>query len=177
MSRPHEPALSLALALSLPACFSRVPSPPNDRLMLPPDSPEPLRAAPHKLALTWDTSALRARAQEDVLTRAYSACILANIAFLQQGQLQILRNGGVPLLVRLISRREDRKVVLHCVAALQNLTYKNSDCCLELIEQGASHATPVSSGFAPPQRANPLAPLPPRLAAKPSRTGPGRPRQ
>ena len=71
-----------------------------------------------------------------MLTRAYSACILANIAFLQQGQVEILHFGGVSQLVRLISRREDRKVVLHCVAALQNLTYKNSDCCFELLEQG-----------------------------------------
>jgi len=42
--------------------------------------------------------------------------------------------------VRLIARREDRKVVLHCVAALQNLTYKNSNCCYELLEQGGEKA-------------------------------------
>ena len=76
-----------------------------------------------------------------MLTRAYSACILANIAFLYQGQQQILRFGGVSLLVRLIAHREDRKVVLHCVAALQNLTYKNSDCCFELLEQGVQAST------------------------------------
>lgn len=74
--------------------------------------------------------------QDDVLTRAYSACILANIAFLQQGQMEILGLGGVSMLVRIISRKEDRKVILHCVAALQNLTYKNADCCVELIDKG-----------------------------------------
>ncbi|KAL3894235.1 MAG: hypothetical protein SGPRY_013864 [Prymnesium sp.] len=73
---------------------------------------------------------------DDVLTRAYSACILANIAFLQQGQMEILGLGGVSMLVRIISRKEDRKVILHCVAALQNLTYKNADCCVELIDKG-----------------------------------------
>ena len=63
----------LALSLSLPACFSRLPSPPNVRLMLPPDSPEPLRAAPHKLPLRPRSAPVHRRTCSHAPTRRASS--------------------------------------------------------------------------------------------------------
>ena len=65
-------------------------------------------------------------AADEPLVRAYTACILANIAFLEPGQREVLDAGGVPPLVRLLKSKEDTKVTLHSTAAVQNLTYKNT---------------------------------------------------
>ena len=72
--------------------------------------------------------------------RAYTACILANIAFLEPGQHQVLNAGGVPPLVRLLKSKDDKKVTLHSTAAIQNLTYKNTQCCQAVLEQGGEKA-------------------------------------
>jgi len=79
-------------------------------------------------------------AADEPLVRAYTACILANIAFLEPGQVQVLRAGGVPPLVALIKAKEDKKVTLHSTAAIQNLTYKNTQCCQAVLEQGGEKA-------------------------------------
>jgi len=70
------------------------------------------------------------------LVRAYTACILANIAFLEPGQQKVLDAGGVPPLVAMLKAKEDKKVTLHSTAAVQNLTYKNTQCCQEVLEEG-----------------------------------------
>ena len=66
--------------------------------------------------------------------RAYTACIIANIAFLEPGQERVLTAGGVEPLLRLLKAKEDKKVTLHSTAAVQNLTYKNTRCCSEVLE-------------------------------------------
>ena len=70
----------------------------------------------------------------------YTACILANIAFLEPGQQKVLDANGIPPLVRLLKGKEDKKVTLHSTAAVQNLTYKNTACCQEVIENGGEKA-------------------------------------
>lgn len=74
------------------------------------------------------------------LVRAYTACILANIAFLEQGQQRVLDAHGVPRLVLLLKGKEDKKVTLHATAAIQNLTYKNTLCCQTVFEHGGEKA-------------------------------------
>ena len=74
------------------------------------------------------------------LVRAYTACILANIAFLEPGQQKVLEAGGVPPLVAMLKSKEDKKVTLHSTAAVQNLTYKNTACCQEVLEEGGERA-------------------------------------
>lgn len=78
--------------------------------------------------------------QEEPLVRAYTACILANIAFLEPGQQTVLRAGGVAPLVKLLKSSDDKKVTLHSTAAIQNLTYKNTLCCQAVLEQGGERA-------------------------------------
>lgn len=68
------------------------------------------------------------------LVRAYTACILANIAFLEEGQQQVLQAGGIAPLVSLLKSNDDKKVTLHTTAAIQNLTYKNTMCCQAVVE-------------------------------------------
>jgi len=77
---------------------------------------------------------------EEPLVRAYTACILANIAFLEAGQMKVLDAGGVPPLVALLKSKDDKKVTLHATAAIQNLTYKNTACCQSVLEQGGEKA-------------------------------------
>ena len=78
---------------------------------------------------------------EEPLVRAYTACILANIAFLEPGQAAVLDAGGVAPLMRLLkTKREDTKVTLHSTAAIQNLTYKNTACCSEVLDNGGEKA-------------------------------------
>lgn len=77
---------------------------------------------------------------DEPLVRAYTACILANIAFLEPGQQKVLDANGIPPLVRLLKGKEDKKVTLHSTAAVQNLTYKNTACCQEVIENGGEKA-------------------------------------
>jgi len=79
-------------------------------------------------------------AADEPLVRAYTACILANIAFLEPGQHQVLKAGGVPPLVKLLKGKDDKKVTLHSTAAIQNLTYKNTQCCQAVLEQGGEKA-------------------------------------
>lgn len=74
------------------------------------------------------------------LVKAYTACILANIAFLEAGQDKVLEANGVRPLVALIKAREDKKVTLHATAAIQNITYKNTQCCHAVIENGGEKA-------------------------------------
>jgi len=74
------------------------------------------------------------------LVRAYTACILANIAFLEPGQQKVLDAGGVHPLVEMLKRKDDKKVTLHSTAAVQNLTYKNTQCCQEVLEEGGERA-------------------------------------
>ena len=57
--------------------------------------------------------------QDEPLVRAYTACILANIAFLEAGQRMVLEAYGVPPLVRLLKSKDDKKVTLHSTAAIQ----------------------------------------------------------
>jgi hypothetical protein len=74
---------------------------------------------------------------DEPLVRAYTACILANIAFLEPGQQKVLTAGGVAPLMRLLKqKKEDTKVTLHSTAAIQNLTYKNTACCSEVLDNG-----------------------------------------
>jgi len=77
---------------------------------------------------------------DEPLVRAYTACILANIAFLEQGQQRVLDADGVPPLVQLLKGKEDKKVTLHATAAIQNLTYKNTACCQTVLENGGEKA-------------------------------------
>jgi len=78
---------------------------------------------------------------EEPLVRAYTACILANIAFLEPGQKRVLDAGGVGPLMRLLKqKKEDTKVTLHSTAAIQNLTYKNTACCSEVLDNGGEKA-------------------------------------
>lgn len=78
--------------------------------------------------------------QEEPLVRAYAACILANIAYLEPGQDAVLQAGGVPPLVAIVKAKDERKVTLHATAAIQNLTYKNTQCCQAVLEQGGEKA-------------------------------------
>ena len=80
------------------------------------------------------------RSQDEALVRAYTACILANIAFLEPGQTEVLRVGGVPPLIKLLKAKDDKKVTLHSTAAIQNLTYKNTHCCQAVLQQGGEKA-------------------------------------
>ena len=74
---------------------------------------------------------------DEPLVKAYTACILANIAFLEPGQIKVLEAGGVKPLVGLLKQsKEDTKVTLHSTAAVQNLTYKNTACCSEVLAEG-----------------------------------------
>lgn len=84
----------------------------------------------------------RPRLAQDLepLVRAYTACILANIAFLEPGQQRVLEAGGVQPLVAMLKSKEDKKVTLHSTAAVQNLTYKNTSCCQEVLEEGGEKA-------------------------------------
>ena len=77
---------------------------------------------------------------DEPLVRAYTACILANIAFLEPGQQKVLDAQGIAPLVRLLKNKEDKKVTLHSTAAVQNLTYKNTLCCQEVLEYGGEKA-------------------------------------
>lgn len=83
--------------------------------------------------------AVATRAQDEPLLRAYTACIIANVAFLEIGQTRVLDAGGVPLIVRLL-KQKDRKVQLHSSAAVQNLTYKNAACCAAVLQEGGEKA-------------------------------------
>ena len=51
-----------------------------------------------------------------------------------------MRLGGLPPLVRMLRGKEDKKVTLHSTAAVQNLTYKNTLCCQEVLEHGGEKA-------------------------------------
>ena len=74
---------------------------------------------------------------EDPLVKAYTACILANIAFLAPGQEKVLEAHGVKPLVKLLKAKDaDKKITLHSTAAVQNLTYKNTACCQQVLEEG-----------------------------------------
>jgi hypothetical protein len=75
--------------------------------------------------------------------RAYTACILANVAFLETGQLKVLEAHGVAPLVRLLKSKDDKKVTLHSTAAIQNLTYKNAECATFLCYHSPRVATPT----------------------------------
>ena len=79
---------------------------------------------------------------DEPLVRAYTACILANVAFLEPGQQRVLDANGVQPLVRMLKSKsgEDKKVTLHSTAAVQNLTYKNTLCCQEVLEAGGEKA-------------------------------------
>ena len=69
--------------------------------------------------------------------RAYAACSLANIAFTPQGQKATLEAGGVEKLVELLRMRDqDRKVLQHVAAALQNATYQCNPACAAVIASG-----------------------------------------
>ena len=80
---------------------------------------------------------------DEPLVRAYTACILANIAFLTEGQERVLGAGGVTPLVALLKTKDEKKVTLHATAAIQNMTYKNTQCCLSVLEQGGEKAHPL----------------------------------
>ncbi|KAG8460566.1 hypothetical protein KFE25_011341 [Diacronema lutheri] len=73
--------------------------------------------------------------EDEPALRAYTACIIANVAFLEIGQGRVLEAGGVPLVVRLL-KHKDRKVALHSTAAVQNLTYKSAECCAAVLQEG-----------------------------------------
>ena len=77
---------------------------------------------------------------DEPLVRAYAACILANIAFLEAGQKQVLDAQGVAPLVRLLKTKDNKKVTLHSTAAIQNITYKNAECCHAVLEKGGERA-------------------------------------
>lgn len=74
--------------------------------------------------------------------KAHTACILANIAFIEPGQEKVLQANGVRPLVRILknARDQDRKITLHATAAVQNLTYKNTSCCEEVLDEGGESA-------------------------------------
>lgn len=78
------------------------------------------------------------------LVKAYTACILANIAFLAPGQDRVLEEDGVRPLVHMLqskyTKNQDRKITLHSTAAVQNLTYKNQQCCQQVLEEGGETA-------------------------------------
>lgn len=78
--------------------------------------------------------------QEEPLVKAYTACILANIAFLADGQETVLEARGVRPLVMMLKEKNDKKITLHSTAAVQNLTYKNERCCQEVIKEGGEKA-------------------------------------
>jgi len=78
---------------------------------------------------------------DDPLVKAYTACILANIAFLAPGQEKVLEANGVKPLVRMLKQKDnDKKITLHSTAAVQNLTYKNTACCQQVLEEGGESA-------------------------------------
>jgi len=77
---------------------------------------------------------------EEPLVRAYAACILANIAFLEAGQRQVLHAQGVSPLLRLLKTKDNKKVTLHSTAAIQNITYKNAECCAAVLEKGGERS-------------------------------------
>lgn len=95
------------------------------------------RARPRDLARARPRDLARrvAAAQDEPALRAYTACIIANVAFLEIGQGRVLEAGGVPLVVRLL-KHKDRKVALHSTAAVQNLTYKSAECCAAVLQEG-----------------------------------------
>ena len=49
---------------------------------------------------------------EEPVVRAYTACIIANVAFLEVGQRKVLDAQGVPPLVRLLKTKDNKKVTL-----------------------------------------------------------------
>lgn len=124
---------------SLPG-FCAVP-PPNLFPRLPPVYPTSRMADDVLLLLSDHARDFVAWLEVDEpLVRAYTACILANIAFLEPGQQRVLEGKGIAPLVRLLKGKEDKKVTLHSTAAVQNLTYKNTACCQEVIDHGGEKA-------------------------------------
>ena len=78
-----------------------------------------------------------------VVLHAYAACIVANIAFLPEGQRSLCACGdAVAQIVKRVEgisksmSKEEQRVVVHCTAALQNITYKNPDGCETVIHAG-----------------------------------------
>lgn len=85
--------------------------------------------------------------ESGVVLHAYAACIIANIAFLPQGQQCLCSCGdAVAQIVRRVEgvtksvAKDEQRVLVHCTAALQNITYKNADV----------RVCPFSSCLAPP---------------------------
>lgn len=60
----------------------------------------------------------------------------------------MLDAGGVPLLIALLrGGRQEKKVLLHAVAAVQNLTYKNAACCAAVLELGGERVLQDAAGL------------------------------
>jgi len=114
---------------SLAAELSKVAAKAQDDVLLQ------LSEQSHKF-VDWLTSE-----NDDPLVKAYTACILANIAFLAPGQDKVLAADGVRPLVQLLKGKDsDKKITLHSTAAVQNLTYKNTTCCQQVLECGGEGA-------------------------------------
>ena len=81
--------------------------------------------------------------ESGVVLHAYAACIIANIAFLPQGQEALCGCGdAVSQIVRRVEgvtkspSKDEQRVLVHCTAALQNITYKNPDGCETVMGAG-----------------------------------------
>jgi len=68
------------------------------------------------------------------LVKAYAACILANVAFLREGQDRVREAGGIGPLLALLREKHESKVTLHAAAAVQNLTFKSEACCRVVLQ-------------------------------------------
>lgn len=73
------------------------------------------------------------------MLRAYMACVIANVAFLELGQTRVREAGAIPHIIHLL-RQKDKKVQLHATASVQNLTYKNDVNCRLVLEQDGERA-------------------------------------
>lgn len=93
---------------------------------------------------------------EEPLVKAYASCILANIAFIEEGQEAVFNAGGITPLLSLLREHQDTKVKTHATAAIQNLTFKNAACCAsvlqargdKLLKRLLSHSTEDVAQFA-----------------------------
>lgn len=123
----HDPKLRVELAASISRFAAKAPD--ESLLLLSERTP---------LFVSWMSNN-----ESGVVLHAYAACIIANIAFLPQGQLSLCTCGdAVGQIVHRVQgvtkspSKDEQRVLVHCTAALQNITYKNPDGCETVLASG-----------------------------------------
>lgn len=133
LTSANDPSMPLDRRVELAAAISR--------FAASADEEDLLRLAEHAdVFVTW----LSATPTAPVAFHAYAACTVANIAFLPQGQQALISNRPLATISHLVSRldtinrgdltKEEHRVLVHCCASLQNLTYQNAGGCEDVLD-------------------------------------------